>query len=103
MVMMANGNLPLLSIRRQIASAVHLIVQTERMRDGMRRVTHITELVGLEGDVILTQDLFLFRYDDGISGDEVRGRFESSSLRPAFSSRAAHYGLEESLMKALHA
>src|SRR5260370_21173959 len=62
MVMMANGNLPLLSIRRQIASAVHLILQIERMRDGMRRVTHVTEIAGMEGDVVITQDLFAFRY-----------------------------------------
>ncbi|WP_245982768.1 CpaF family protein [Trinickia fusca] len=103
MVIMANGNLPLISIRRQIASAVQLIVQTERMRDGVRRVTHITEIVGLEGDVILTQDLFTFRYDDGITHEDVRGRFECSSLRPEFATRASHFGLEDSLLKAIHA
>ena len=102
MVIMANGNLPLLSIRRQIASAVQLIVQTERMRDGMRRVTHITEIVGLEGEVILTQDLFAFEYDDTHAVEEIRGRFVCSALRPSFSARAAHFGLEESLMKAIH-
>ena len=74
MVMMANGNLPLLSIRRQIASAVHLIVQIERMRDGMRRVTRITELVGMEGDVIITQDLFTFRYDASAYQRRSEGR-----------------------------
>ncbi len=103
MVIMANGNLPLISIRRQIASAVQLIVQTERMRDGVRRITHITEIVGLEGDVILTQDLFTFKYDDGATTEHVRGRFEGTSLRPAFAAQAAHFGLEESLLKAIHA
>src|SRR5690606_36849742 len=63
MVMMANGNLPLYSIRRQIASAVQLVVQVERMRDGARRVTSITEIVGMEGDVIVTQELFHFSFD----------------------------------------
>ena len=103
MVIMANGNLPLISIRRQIASAVQLIVQTERMRDGVRRITHITEIVGLEGDVILTQDLFTFKYDDGATSEHVRGRFEGTSLRPAFAAQAAHFGLEENLLKAIHA
>lgn len=101
MVMMANGNLPLLSIRRQIASAVHLIVQIERMRDGMRRVTRITELVGMEGDVIITQDLFTFRYDASAYSEEVKGVYESALVRPAFSARAAYYGLEEALLEAM--
>jgi pilus assembly protein CpaF len=102
MVIMANGNLPLISIRRQIASAVQLIVQTERMRDGVRRITHITEIVGLEGDVILTQDLFTFKYEDGATTEHVRGRFEGTSLRPAFAAQAAYFGLEESLLRAIH-
>ncbi|MDR5857611.1 CpaF family protein [Caballeronia sp. LZ062] len=101
MVMMANGNLPLMSIRRQIASAVHMIVQIERMRDGMRRVTRITELVGMEGDVIITQDLFTFRYDASAYSEEVKGVYESSSVRPAFSARAAYYGLEDALLEAM--
>jgi pilus assembly protein CpaF len=101
MVMMANGNLPLLSIRRQIASAVHLILQIERMRDGMRRVTRITEIAGMEGDVVITQDLFTFRSDTSAYQDEVRGVYESSSLRPAFTARAAYYGLEEQLIEAM--
>jgi len=101
MVMMANGNLPLLSIRRQIASAVHLIVQIERMRDGMRRITRITELVGMEGEVIITQDLFTFRYDTSTYSEEVKGVFECASVRPAFAERAAYYGLEDALMEAM--
>jgi pilus assembly protein CpaF len=101
MVMMANGNLPLLSIRRQIASAVHMIVQIERMRDGMRRVTRITELVGMEGDVIITQDLFTFRYDASAYSEEVKGAYESAAVRPAFAARAAYYGLESALLEAM--
>ena len=103
MVMMANGNLPLLSIRRQIAGAVHLIVQIERMRDGMRRVTRITELVGMEGDVIITQDLFTFKYDASAYSEEVKGVYECSAVRPTFAPRAAYYGLEDALMEAMKA
>jgi pilus assembly protein CpaF len=101
MVMMANGNLPLLSIRRQIASAIHLIVQVERMRDGMRRVTRITELVGMEGDVIISQDLFAFRYDASAYSEEVKGVYECSPVRPSFSPRAAYYGFEDALLEAM--
>jgi pilus assembly protein CpaF len=101
MVMMANSNLPLMSIRRQIASAVHLLVQIERMRDGVRRVTRITELVGMEGDVIITQDLFTFRYDASAYHEEVKGVFETAALRPAFCERAAYYGVEDALLEAM--
>ncbi|HLO75582.1 MAG TPA: CpaF family protein [Magnetospirillum sp.] len=101
MVLLAAGSLPLLSIRRQIASAVQLIVQLERMRDGVRRVTHITEIAGMEGDVIITQDLFTFRYDDSSYGDEVKGSYVCSGLRPVLASRAAYYGLERALMEAM--
>jgi pilus assembly protein CpaF len=101
MVTMANGNLPVLSIRRQIASALHLIIQVERMRDGVRRLTRITEVAGMEGDVIITQDLFTFRYDASAYNAEVKGNFECGQLRPAFSERASYYGLEEALLGAI--
>lgn len=101
MVMMANGNLPLYSIRRQISSAVHLIVQVERMRDGVRRITSITELMGMEGDLIITQDLFRYTFDASAHGKELQGEFESSGLRPVFSERARYYGLETQLTEAL--
>ncbi|WP_414445349.1 CpaF family protein [Burkholderia sp. 22PA0106] len=101
MVMMANGNLPLMSIRRQIASAVHMFVQIERMRDGVRRITKITELVGMEGEVIITQDLFSFRYDATAFGDEVKGTFDCQPIRPAFIERATYYGLQEAVMEAM--
>lgn len=97
MVMMANANLQLLSIRRQIASAVHLFVQVERMRDGVRRVTRITEIVGMEGEVVITQDLFAFRQEGDTTRDAVKGVFDASSLRPAFAARAAYYGVEDVL------
>jgi len=100
MVMMANGNLPLYSIRRQIASAVHLIVQVERMRDGARRITSVVEILGMEGDVIITQDLFRFNFDPASYGVEVHGSFDATGLRPAFSDRARYYGFEAQLAEA---
>ncbi|MFE8045757.1 CpaF family protein [Brenneria goodwinii] len=102
MVMMANGNLPLYSIRRQIASAVHMIVQVERMRDGTRRITSITELAGMEGDVIVMQELFHFSYDAGAYDDEVRGTYDSSGMRPIFAERARYFGMETALLEAMH-
>lgn len=101
MVMMANANLPLYTIRRQIASAVHLVVQVERMRDGSRKITSITELAGMEGDVIVTQDLFKFSYDGSAFDENVRGSFDSTGLRPLFAERAAYYGMETALMEAM--
>ena len=101
MVMMANGNLPLYSIRRQIASAVHMIVQVERMRDGARRITSMVEVVGMEGDVIITQDLFRYNFDATSYGEEVRGSFDGTGLRPVFADKARYFGLEDQLMEAV--
>ncbi|WP_233582813.1 CpaF family protein [Candidimonas sp. SYP-B2681] len=101
MVMMANGNLPLYAIRRQVASAVHMVVQIERMRDGVRRVTSISELMGMEGDVIVTQDLFRFNFEASTLGGEVQGSYDSAGLRPAFSERVRYYGLEAQLLEVM--
>lgn len=101
MIMMANANLPLTAIRRQIASAIQLIVQIERMRDGARRVTQIVEIMGMEGDVIITQILFHFNYDVSAYGSSIQGSFDSTGMRPAFSERARHYGLENQLQEAM--
>lgn len=101
MVLMSNANLPIRAIRMQIAGAVHLVVQIERMRDGVRRIQNITEVVGMESDIITTQDLYSFEYDASSFGDKVNGAFVSSGVRPHFSRRAAYYGLEEALMAAM--
>ncbi|WP_345795719.1 CpaF family protein [Castellaniella sp. MT123] len=102
MVMMANGNLPLFTIRRQMASAVNLLVQVERMRDGTRKVTSIMEIAGMEGDVIVTQELFRFNYDASAFDDEVRGSYDSTGLRPLFADRARYFGMESALVEAMH-
>lgn len=86
MVLMAGMDLPLRAIREQIASAIDLIVHQERMRDGSRRVVNITEVVGMEGEVIVTQDLFAFEqtgYDEG----RVQGELRPTGIRPRFTPR----------------
>ena len=100
MVIGANAGLPIRAIRSQIVGAVHLLVQISRMRDGVRRVQNIAEVVSLEGDVILTQDLFRFTLGDD-PGDRLQGSFVSSRLRPRFVEQARYYGLEEELKQAM--
>jgi pilus assembly protein CpaF len=74
MIGMANLGMPLIAIRKQIASAVHIIIQTARMDDGTRRITHITEVVGMEGDMITMQDIFLMRNN----GVDAQGRVQTT-------------------------
>jgi len=91
MVAMAGFALPVLAMRSQIASAVDLIVQVARMKDGVRRVTSITEVSGMEGEVVTLRELFLFRAS-GEEGGRLRGAFEATGLRPDFAPRAALHG-----------
>jgi pilus assembly protein CpaF len=101
MVGMSGINLPSKAVRTQIAAAVHMIIQVSRMRDGVRRITSITEVVGAEGDVITTQELFSYRFEGlGVDG-KLRGHFESSGLRPHFMPRAEYYGLDRLLLEAV--
>jgi pilus assembly protein CpaF len=83
MVLMAGMDLPLRAIREQVASALNLIVHQERMRDGTRKITKITEVQGMEGDVIVMQDVFLFE-QQGIEGGKVIGRLRPTGIRPKF-------------------
>jgi pilus assembly protein CpaF len=84
MVSLANSNMQLVSIRQQIASAVHLLVQASRMSDGSRRVINITEVTGMEGDVVTLQDIFVFE-KRGLNPDgRVVGRFAATGIRPKF-------------------
>lgn len=84
-------------VRRQLADAVHLIVQVQRMRDGKRRVTSISEIAGLQGDTVTLQELFRFRTDPDSPRTEVRGHFEATGYRPRFAQRAAEYGVGDDL------
>ncbi len=84
MVSLANANMQLISIRQQISSAVHLFVQTARLSDGTRRVVNLTEVSGMEGDVITLQDIFVFE-KRGVSPEgKVLGRFAATGIRPKF-------------------
>ena len=94
MVAMANLNLPEKAVRQQVASAVNLIIQATRMSDGTRKVTAISELTGMEGDVITLQDLFLFERT-GISPEgRVCGRFRATGIRPKCSEKIATSGIQ---------
>jgi pilus assembly protein CpaF len=99
MVGMTGINLPSRAVRTQIASAVHLIAQVNRMRDGIRRVTHVMEVVGMEGDIITTQELFTFKFQGETSDGKLRGIFQSSGIRPHFLPRAEYYGLDRPLLE----
>ncbi len=102
MIMMANLGLPPKAIRYQIASALNLIVQVSRMRDGHRRITHVSEVVGMEGDVITLQDLFNFVPDGTVGKDgKLHGRFKWSGIVPRFVRRVAYWGYQDKLAKAL--
>ncbi|HEX9077184.1 MAG TPA: CpaF family protein, partial [Anaerolineae bacterium] len=83
MVLMAGVELPLKAIRQQIAGALDLIVQIERMRDGTRKVTSVVEVQGMEGDVIVTQDVFKFDYG-GVQDGKILGRLKPTGVRPKF-------------------
>ncbi|MGH6994949.1 MAG: CpaF family protein [Stellaceae bacterium] len=101
MVGMGGVNLTPRAVRQQIAAAVNLIMQISRMRDGIRRVVAITEIVGMEGDVITTQDLFAFQYEGQMPDGSLKGTFMSSGLRPHFITRAEYYGLDRALLEAV--
>ena len=93
MVAMANLNIPERAVRQQISSAVNLIVQVSRMADGTRKVVAVTELTGMEGDVITMQDLFLFERTGLAPDGRVRGRFRATGIRPKCSDRLAASGV----------
>lgn len=99
MVNMSGMRLPSHAIRHQISSAVQMIVQIQRMRDGMRRVTHVTEVIGMEGDVIITQDLYTYIFHGEDEHGKLIGEFKSSGLRPNFTRQAAYFGLDKALLE----
>ncbi len=101
MVLMANANLPMRSIRGQISSAVDVVVHTERMRDGARRVTEVVEVIGLEGDVIVLGPLFKFQYTGEKPDGMLDGHFEATPVQPRFLPRIAYFGLDKALLDAL--
>ena len=101
MVQMGQPDLPLRAIRTQIVSAVDLIIQLERMRDGVRRITQVTEVVGLEGDVVTMNDIFQFEYDGENPDGSLRGRFKVSHVRPSFMPRLQYFNLDRAWAAAI--
>ncbi|HVD13299.1 MAG TPA: CpaF family protein [Actinomycetota bacterium] len=94
MVLMAGVDIPVRAIREQIAAAIDLVVHQARMRDGTRRITQVTEVVGMEGDVVTLQDLFTFDYRSGMDDQgRYRGTIQPTGLRPRFSERLGEQGV----------
>ncbi len=101
MITMANLQIPLKSIRYQLASAVNLFIQISRMRDGKRRISEISEVTGMEGDVVVMQDIFLFKPEKEEANGNVVGSFRWTGIMPRFVRRAAYYKQLGTLEKAL--
>ena len=94
MVLMAGFDLPIRAIREQIANAIDLIVQQARFKDGSRKITHITEVQGMEGDTIILQDLFVFKEMGREVNGAVEGKFVSTGIRPKFTEQFELEGFE---------
>ena len=101
MIAMGGYNLPAKVVREQIAGAIHIIIQAQRLRDGSRRITHITEVMGMEGEMVILQDLVLYE----VTGEDEDGKLiahhKSTGLRPSFWDRARYFGLEKELQEAM--
>src|SRR5690242_11372076 len=94
MTLMSGFDLPIRAIREQMASALDLIVHLTRLRDGTRRVTHVTEVQGMEGDVITLQDIFLFDYGMGVDEHgRFRGHLKATGVRPKFTEKLSDLGI----------
>ncbi|MCU1458442.1 MAG: pilus assembly protein CpaF, partial [Actinomycetia bacterium] len=103
MTLMAGMDLPVRVIREQMASALDMIVQLTRLRDGTRRITHVSEVMGMEGDVVVLQDIYTFDFSAGIDEEgRFRGGLQATGIRPSFSEKLNDYGiaLEPSLFAA---
>jgi pilus assembly protein CpaF len=104
MISMGGYTLPSRTVREMIVNSVDVVVQAARLRDGSRRITHITEVVGLEGDVVITQDLFVYEILGEEADGRLIGRHRSTGIgRPKFWDRARYYGEEQRLAAALDA
>jgi len=100
MILMGDIKIPKEAISKQIADSVDLIVQVKRLRDGSRRVTNITEVIGMEGDVIVTQELFKFEYLSEDADGKIIGEYRSMGLRPYTLEKARSFGFDQPLLEA---
>jgi pilus assembly protein CpaF len=94
MVAMANLNIPDTVCRRQISSALDVVVQVSRLSDGTRKVTNVSEITGMEGDIVAMQDIFVFEKHGVRENGEVLGEFRATGIRPKFSDRLLVTGIQ---------
>jgi pilus assembly protein CpaF len=104
MIAMGGFSLPQKTVREIIVGSVDVIIQAARLRDGSRRITHVTEVIGMEGDVIITQDLMLYDMEGEDANGHIIGRHRSTGVgRPAMWDRARYFNEEQRLAGALDA
>ena len=103
MIAMGGFALPTKTVREQIAGAVNVIVQVSRLRDGSRKITHVTEVIGMEGDVVILQDLLVYEITGEDASGNITGRHKFTGIRPAFSEKAKYFGFERQLAELLEA
>jgi pilus assembly protein CpaF len=104
MILMGGFNLPAKTIREMIVGSIDVIVQASRLRDGSRKITHVTEVLGLEGDVVTLQDLFVYDIEGEDANGKILGRHKSTGIaRPGFWERARYYGEDKRLAETLAA
>lgn len=101
MIAMGGLNLPQKAVREQIASAVNVIVQVQRLRDGSRKTTHVTEITGMEGDVVTMQDLFTLEIEGEDDNGKLITKHRSTGLRPKFYDKARQFGVEKLVLDAM--
>jgi pilus assembly protein CpaF len=102
MITMGGYALPSRTIREMIVSSIDVIVQAARLRDGSRRITHVSEVLGMEGDVIVTQDIFVYDIMGEDSNGQLLGRHRSTGItKPNFAERARYFNEEANLVEAL--
>jgi pilus assembly protein CpaF len=94
MISMAGLNLPTKGMRQQIASAINVLIQVERLSDGQRKIVNVSEITGMEGDIITMQDIFVFEREGVDEAGNVIGSFKATGIRPRFTDRMLAYGVE---------
>jgi len=102
MIAMGGYNLPAKAVREQISAAVHVIIQAQRLRDGSRKITHVTEVIGMEGDIITLQDVCLYEVEGEDENGKLIGEHRFTGVRPHFWEKARYYNLEQKLARALN-